>query len=97
MIIRLLALASLATPLLALSAPVAMAQSTTEALAPAAVVPLTASPPAAKIVVDSPLAEPLSRGVVFIHYRTEHLLLVPVSLSSSLVFRPGRTSSRSPS
>ena len=31
----------------------------------------TADPqPAAKIVVDPPLAEPLSRGVAFIQYRT---------------------------
>jgi hypothetical protein len=29
-------------------------------------------------VVDAPLAEPLSRGVVFIQYRTENLLIVPV-------------------
>src|SRR6476646_626892 len=29
--------------------------------------------PAAKLVVDPPLAEPLSRGVAFINYRTEHL------------------------
>jgi len=33
---------------------------------------------AAKLVVDPPLAEPLSRGVVFIHYRTENLQIVPV-------------------
>ena len=78
MMIRLLAFAGLATLPVALSAPVAMAQSITEMPVPAAVVPLTASPPAAKIVVDQPLAEPLSRGVVFIHYRTENLLLVPV-------------------
>ena len=39
----------------------------------------TADPqPAAKIVVDAPLAEPLSRGVVFIQYRTENLQVVPV-------------------
>src|SRR4249920_1576750 len=39
----------------------------------------TAEPqPAAKIVVDPPLAEPLSRGVVFIQYRTENLQIVPV-------------------
>ena len=39
----------------------------------------TADPqPAAKIVVDQPLAEPLSRGVVFIEYRTENLQIVPV-------------------
>ena len=31
--------------------------------------------PAARIVVDPPLAEPLSRGVVFINYRTENLVL----------------------
>jgi Family of unknown function (DUF6130) len=34
--------------------------------------------PAAKIVVDPPLAEPLSRGVAFIQYRTENLQVVPV-------------------
>ena len=34
--------------------------------------------PPAKIVVDPPLAEPLSRGVVFIQYRTENLQIVPV-------------------
>jgi hypothetical protein len=33
---------------------------------------------AAKLVVDPPLAEPLSRGVVFIQYRTENLQIVPV-------------------
>jgi hypothetical protein len=39
----------------------------------------TAEPqPAATIVVDPPLAEPLSRGVVFIQYRTENLQIVPV-------------------
>ena len=78
MIIGLLALAGLVTTLVALSVPVAMAQSTTEVLAAPAVVPLPASPPAPKIVIDPPLAEPLSRGVVFINYRTENLLLVPV-------------------
>src|SRR5512139_737331 len=34
--------------------------------------------PAAKLVVDRPLAEPLSRGVAFIPYRTENLQVVPV-------------------
>jgi hypothetical protein len=29
-------------------------------------------------MVDAPLAEPLSRGVVFIQYRTENLQIVPV-------------------
>lgn len=39
----------------------------------------TAAPqPAAKIVIDPPLGEPLSRGVVFIEYRTENIQVVPV-------------------
>ena len=78
MMIRLLALAGLAIAPITLSVPLAVAQSPRELRAPTAVMPLTVSPPAATIVVDPPLAEPLSRGVVFIHYRTEHLLLVPV-------------------
>jgi Family of unknown function (DUF6130) len=46
---------------------------------PSNAVAQTADPqPAAKIVVDQPLAEPLSRGVVFIQYRTENLQIVPV-------------------
>jgi hypothetical protein len=74
---RLLALAGLAIALGTLPASVAMAQAPSEARAPAAAVSTIASAPA-KIVLDSPLAEPLSRGVVFIHYRTENVLLVPV-------------------
>lgn len=31
-----------------------------------------------RLIVDAPLAEPLTRGVVFIQYRTEHLRVVPV-------------------
>jgi hypothetical protein len=34
--------------------------------------------PAPKIVIDPPLAGPLSRGVVILHYRTENLQIVPV-------------------
>lgn len=86
MFIRLLTLAGVATSLVALSAPLAMAQSTTEVLAPASAVAPTA--PAARIVVDRPLAEPLSRGVVFINYRTEHLLLVPVFGPKALEVSP---------
>ena len=77
MSIRLLTLAGLAIAQITLPAPVAMAQSPREMLAPAAAVAMTAPAPA-KIVLDPPLAEPLSRGVVFIHYRTENVLLVPV-------------------
>jgi hypothetical protein len=86
MILRLLALV-IAIPLVALSAPVAMAQPATGVLGPPAVLPLTASAPAA-LVVDAPLAEPLSRGVVFIRYRTEDLLLVPVFGPKALELSP---------
>ena len=49
----------------------------------------TAEPqPAAKIVVDQPLAEPLSRGVVFIQYRTENLQIVPVFGPKALEVTP---------
>ena len=44
----------------------------------AADMPLAGPQPPAKIVVDPPLAEPLSRGVVFIQYHTENLQVVPV-------------------
>jgi uncharacterized protein DUF6130 len=44
--------------------------------------------PAAKLVVDPPLAEPLSRGVAFIQYRTENLQVVPVFGSQALNVSP---------
>src|SRR5215813_1306664 len=44
--------------------------------------------PAAKLVVDPPLAEPLSRGVAFIQYRTENLQVVPVFGSKALDVSP---------
>src|ERR1700730_1099201 len=63
---------------LALFAFTAMAQTARDMLGPAAVVPLTEKQPPAKIIVDPPLAEPLSRGLVFIQYRAENLRIVPV-------------------
>ena len=49
----------------------------------------TAEPqPVAKIVVDAPLAEPLSRGVVFIQYRAENLQIVPVFGPKPSMCRP---------
>src|ERR1700721_530845 len=61
-----------------LLASAAMAQTAKEVLGPAAVVPLAEPQPPAKIIVDPPLAEPLSRGLVFIQYRAENLRIVPV-------------------
>ena len=44
---------------------------------PAALIALDAEAPP-KLIVDPPLAEPLSRGLVFIQYRTENLRVLPV-------------------
>ena len=44
---------------------------------PAALIALEAEAPP-KLIVDPPLAEPLSRGLVFIQYRTENLRVLPV-------------------
>jgi hypothetical protein len=78
MIIRLLAALSLAIPLATLSASLATAQSANQMPGMGADMPLAGPQPPAKIVVDPPLPEPLSRGVVFIEYHTENLQVVPV-------------------
>jgi hypothetical protein len=41
-----------------------------------------------KLIVDPPLAEPLSRGKVFIQYRTENLRVVPVYGKGALDVSP---------
>ena len=48
------------------------------AAAPAAAQPAPQNEPPAKIIIDPPLAEPASRGVLFVHYRAENLQIVPV-------------------
>jgi hypothetical protein len=53
----------------------------------AAVEPI-ANEPAGKIVVDPPLAEPLSRGLVVIQYRTENLHIAPVFGPAALAVSP---------
>lgn len=68
--------------------PGAMTQSAGEVLGPAAVAPLKEEQPAAKIIVDPPLAEPLSHGLVFIQYRTENLRIVPVFGPNALDVSP---------
>ncbi|MCI2290791.1 MULTISPECIES: DUF6130 family protein [Enterobacter] len=45
---------------------------------PAAVAPLAHPQPPAKLIVDPPLAGPLSKGAVFIQYRAENLRIEPV-------------------
>jgi hypothetical protein len=67
----------------------ALAQTATQACRPAQVIPLTASEPAAKIVVEAPLAEPLaSRGVVVIQYCAENMRIAPVFGSGALSVSP---------
>ena len=44
--------------------------------------------PAAKIIIDSPLPEPLSRGVVIIPYRAENLQFAPVFGAEALAVSP---------
>jgi hypothetical protein len=63
------------------------AQTAGEVRGAAAVEPLQ-NEPAAKIIVDPPLAEPLSRGRVVIQYRTEHLHIVPVFGPAALAVSP---------
>jgi len=52
-----------------------------------AVQPAETEPPA-KILIDPPRAEPLSRGVAFIRYRTENLQVVPVYGPAALTVSP---------
>jgi hypothetical protein len=44
--------------------------------------------PPAKIIIDQPRAEPLSRGVVFIQYQTENLHILPVFGPAALAVSP---------
>ena len=56
---------------------------------PPQVIPLTAAEPAAKLVVEPPLAEPLaSRGVVVIPYCAENMRLAPVFGPAALTVTP---------
>ena len=68
--------------------PTITAQTAREVLGPAAVVPLVEKQPPAKIIVDPPLAEPLSHGRVFIQYRAENLRIVPVFGPNALDVTP---------
>jgi hypothetical protein len=67
----------------------AHAQNVTSACKPPQVIPLTAMEPAAKLIIDAPLAEPLaSRGVVVIPYCAENMRIVPVFGPGALTTSP---------
>jgi NAD(P)-dependent dehydrogenase (short-subunit alcohol dehydrogenase family) len=72
---------------LAAGAP-ATAETAGDILDPAGVAPLTTAQPPAKIIVDQPLAEPLTRGYVFIQYRAENLRIEPVFGPNALDVTP---------
>ncbi len=63
------------------------AQTARDVRGAAAVEPLQNEPPA-KIIIDPPLAEPLSHGRVVIQYRTENLHIVPVFGPTALAVSP---------
>src|SRR4051794_10256542 len=65
----------------------ASAQTAREVRGAAAVESLQNEPPA-KIVVDPPLAEPLSHGRIVIQYRTENLHIAPVFGRAALDISP---------
>jgi hypothetical protein len=44
--------------------------------------------PAPRLIVDPPLPEPLSRGLVFIQYRAENIRIVPVFGAGALQVSP---------
>ena len=72
-----------------LCASTALAQSATQTCKPAQVIPVTGTEPAAKIIIDPPLAEPLaSRGVVVIQYCAENMRFAPVFGPGALAVSP---------
>ena len=72
-----------------LCASTALAQTPTQQCRPAQVIPVTGAEPAAKIVIDPPLSEPLaSRGVVVIQYCAENMRMAPVFGQGALTVSP---------
>lgn len=65
----------------------AAAQSARDIRGPSPLVALENEPPP-KLVVDPPLAEPLSHGRVFIQYRTENIRIAPVFGQGALAVSP---------
>ena len=65
----------------------AHAQSARDVIGPSPLVAIE-NEPAPKLVVDPPLAGPLSQGLVFIQYRTENIRVVPVFGTGALDVSP---------
>jgi Family of unknown function (DUF6130) len=65
----------------------AFAQSARDVRGPSPLVAIENEAPP-KLIVDPPLAEPLSKGLVFIQYQTENLRVVPVFGKGALDVSP---------
>ena len=63
------------------------AQSARDVRGPSPLIAIENEEPA-KLIVDPPLPEPLSKGLVFIQYRTENLRVVPVFGKGALQVSP---------
>jgi Family of unknown function (DUF6130) len=66
----------------------ALAQSAKDNCRPASVIPLAATEPPARIVVDPPLPSALARGVAVIHYCAENLHIAPVFGPNAVAVSP---------
>jgi hypothetical protein len=67
----------------------ALAQGTTQTCKAAQVIPVSGVEPAAKLVIDPPLPEPLAaRGVVIIQYCAENMRIAPVFGAGALTVSP---------
>lgn len=74
-------------PAVALFTSTVAAQSARDVRGPSPLIAIDNEAPP-KLVVDPPLPEPLSRGLVFIQYRTENLRVVPVFGKGALEVSP---------
>jgi hypothetical protein len=78
---------SVLLPAVALFTSTVAAQSARDVRGPSPLVAVDNEAPP-KLIVDPPLPEPLSRGLVFIQYRTENLRVVPVFGKGALEVSP---------
>ena len=78
---------SVLLPAVALLTSAVAAQSAKDVRGPSPLIAINNEAPP-KLIVDPPLPEPLSRGLVFIQYRTENLRVVPVFGKGALAVSP---------
>jgi hypothetical protein len=78
---------SVLLPVVALFTSTVAAQSAKDVRGPSPLIAIENEAPP-KLIVDPPLPEPLSRGLVFIQYRTENLRITPVFGKGALEVSP---------